>query len=97
MSFLDRLKDVTPCDPNGHIRFEADNATVGMMTSEFAQILGRFPDTFLVRADHVTLSPELHNHGERTRAVSRVLLNLREQGLIHGWRDELYPVSTGFD
>ena len=29
--------------------------------------------------------------------LSGVLQTLREKGVITGWRDELYPVTTSFD
>jgi hypothetical protein len=32
----------------------------------------------------------------RTDSVMSVMTNLKSQGIISGWRDELYPVSTGF-
>ena len=32
----------------------------------------------------------------RTKAVARVTNALREAGVVTGWRDELYPVSTSF-
>lgn len=33
----------------------------------------------------------------RTSAVMTVMLRLREEGVLKGWRDELYPVATSFD
>ncbi len=96
MSFIDRLNEVTPCDPADYIRFNVDTIAVGMMSAAFAQTLAAFPDTFQVGPDHVTLSPALRDHGERSRAVALVLTQLRDQGMFPGWRDELYPVSTDF-
>jgi 8-oxo-dGTP pyrophosphatase MutT (NUDIX family) len=32
----------------------------------------------------------------RTDAVARVMQSLRSQGVVRGWRDELYPVTTSF-
>lgn len=33
---------------------------------------------------------------ERSKAVARVLEQLRDDGHIDGWRDELYPVAAHF-
>jgi len=96
MSFTDRLNEVTPCDPTDYIRFDVDTVTVGMMSAAFAHTLATFPDTFQVDPDHVTLSPNYRDHGERSRAVAFVLAQLRDQGMFPGWRDELYPVSKDF-
>lgn len=32
----------------------------------------------------------------RTQAVARVTDQLRQDGIVTGWRDELYPIGTGF-
>ena len=99
MSFIDRLNEVKPCDPADYLPFYVDGIPVGMMTASFAHSLADFPDTFTVSADRVTLSPALSDPvlsgpDTKTRAVADVLAQLRDRGVIAGWRDELYPVST---
>ena len=41
-------------------------------------------------------SPELRTTDTRTAAVGAVLQRMREEGVVTGWRDELYPVMTSF-
>ena len=45
---------------------------------------------------YLTLS-SIHNTAEsRTQAVACVMEKLRDEGVVTGWRDELYPVSDSF-
>lgn len=96
MSFLDRINDVMPCDPADYVRFEVDDTCIGLMTQAFADALAPYGDVFMSTPGRVTLSPALQGHDDRTRALAGVLAQLRDQGLIPGWRDEVYPVSTDF-
>jgi hypothetical protein len=47
---------------------------------------------------HMTLSNEEAGSSSqsRTDAVMEVMSFLRTQGVIQGWRDELYPLSDGY-
>ena len=53
-----------------------------------------------LRDFRVTLAPALDAGDapadERTLAVGEVLQSLREEGVIDGWRDELYPVNRNW-
>jgi isopentenyldiphosphate isomerase len=52
---------------------------------------------FEVQNGQLTLSDNAGNSTEsRTRAVGDVMNKLRDDGVITGWRDELYPVSDSF-
>ena len=97
MSFLDRINEVTPCDPSHFIPFYVNRVMIGMMKPEFAQILSNFPSVFQTNCNEVSLSPNLDSYKDRTNAIATVLGQLRKQGLIPGWRDELYPISLGFN
>lgn len=45
----------------------------------------------------LTLSSEVGmSADERTSAVSKVMDQLRQNGVVNGWRDELYPVAESF-
>lgn len=58
--------------------------------------LGR--DVFHCTDDAVRLTQDLAEATlkERTEAVAQVTLALREAGLVHGWRNELISLATGF-
>ncbi len=96
MSFIDRLNDVVPCNPVDYVWFDVDDIHLGMMTQAFADTLAPYSDVFLASKERVALSPTLQGHADRTRALAGVLAELRDQGMIPGWRNEAYPVSTDF-
>lgn len=79
--------------------FVVEGATVGYMTPSFAQGLNRFPALFQLGGNRAGLAPALEAApaAERTAAVGEAMQQLREQGVIGGWRDELYPVLTSFN
>ena len=55
----------------------------------------RLPD-IQVTPEQVTLDQSLSTPETRTKAVATVMAQLRDSGVITGWRDELFPVSESF-
>ncbi len=96
MSYLDRIAACTWCDLSPYVPFRVDGVGVGYAKPEFAAGLGEFPDVFQVSDGELSLNPGLRNFGDRTAAVDGVLRTLAGRGLIPGWRDEPYPVTTRF-
>ena len=90
------------------MNFVVDGTPVGKVTKNVAELLCDssptnpvFEITSSSKDDqqiHVlTLSENAGSTVEsRTDSVMSVMTNLKSQGIISGWRDELYPVSTGF-
>lgn len=60
--------------------------------------LSKFPDVFHTDTNVIRLSEELDRMDvtERSRSVANVLNGLRNDGIITGWRNELYPVVSSF-
>jgi hypothetical protein len=69
---------------------------VGWVMPDFAVALARFPHVFHVDAKTVTLQPRLDSFETRSEAVAEVLDALRAEGLVPGWRNEVYAVAQGF-
>jgi hypothetical protein len=97
MSLLDRVRVCQRRDLARYPRFRVGDAAVGWVRPDLAGRLRDFPETFIVADDAVRLHPRLADFDSRTRAVEAVLLRLRDDGLVPGWRDEAYPVGAGFD
>src|SRR5262245_21358968 len=96
MSFLDRIAECNVFDRT-HVRpFVVDGTRVGWVLHRVVQTLDRFADVFVVRPDVVLLRPQFADFAARTAAVDGVLRQLASEGMIKGWRDEPYPVATGF-
>lgn len=97
MSFLDRIRE---CDNAGdlgaYLPFRVGSVRVGWVHRGFAPALAPFGEVFESRDGAISLSPRLGDYAARTRAVDAVLRALDGDGHFSGWRDEPYPVGTGF-
>ena len=96
MAFLDRIDECRRFDPARYRPFSVAGVAVGLVRHDFARRLKDFPGVFAVADSGVHLSARLADGPARTAAVAEVLSALRAKGEIPGWRDEPYPVTTGF-
>jgi 8-oxo-dGTP pyrophosphatase MutT (NUDIX family) len=91
MNLLDRVQVCHRRDMAGYRPFLADGARIGWIGRVLADRLRGFPAVFRVEPDAVVLRPE--GRERRSRAMAEVAAALRDEGLIAGWRDELFPVA----
>jgi len=96
MSLLDRIEACRRWEPSRFRPFRVAGQEVGWITAEMTERLKAFPTVFTVGSASVDLASALGDFKSRSAAVAEVLGELREQGLIKGWRDEPYPVGTDF-
>jgi 8-oxo-dGTP pyrophosphatase MutT (NUDIX family) len=100
MSYLDRIHTANAHDLRDFLPFSVGGTRFGCVKLAFAETLARWPEVFRVDERRVTLAPALDAGDapadERTLAVGEVLQSLREEGVIDGWRDELYPVNRNW-
>lgn len=98
MSWLDRIDDANRHDLCGHRRFSIAGIALGWVAPDTAGLLAGWPEVFSIDETCVRLAPALDAastpEAERSAALAEVLVSLREHGVLHGWRDELYPVAT---
>ena len=89
--------------------FIVDNQIVGKIHPTTAQMLcdrknSNGQTVFVMKKsgdgrskEYLTLSSEIDNtFDSRTQAVGEIMTSLKEDGLVKGWRDELFPVGTSF-
>ena len=97
MSFLDRIKECHNADDlRSYVPFRVEGVRVGWIHRAFGPWLADFDDVFVRDANDIALASSLDNYATRTQAVDRVLRALDKDGHFAGWRDEPYPVGTGF-
>ena len=94
MSLIERIKECQRWDRKRYRPFRVDGQSLGWIGREFADRLKGFPAVFAVSPEAVDLVPGLRDFDTRSRAVEEVLRQLKAEGLIKGWRDEAYPVSS---
>jgi len=97
MSLLDRIKVCNNgMDVAAYAPFIVEGQRLGWVHSDFASALKPFDDVFLVSDNAVTLRDGFNDYRSRSDAVLPVLRSLDADGWFSGWRDEAYPVGTGF-
>jgi isopentenyldiphosphate isomerase len=96
MSLLDRIRTCQIWDRARYRPFRIAGQEVGWVRDDFAQRLREFPKQFLVSAAAVDLDPGLARFEQRSEALEEVLLALKAEGLVPGWRNEPYPVGNDF-
>jgi hypothetical protein len=95
-SLMRQFRRYPAVDLDQYRRFMVAKQHVGWVMPDFAVALARFPHVFHVDEKTVTLQPRLRSFNTRSEAVAEVLATLRAEGLVPGWRNELYPVAQGF-
>lgn len=84
--------------------FYVDNIHLGMVRPKVADLLcgvtieNQGPVFEQQQRNRLTLNEKVagRTYESRSEAVAKVLFQLRQQGLVPGWRDELYPVQQSF-
>jgi len=96
LSFSERILACQVFDPARYVPLMVDGAEMGLIERGFADKLRRFPRVFKVAAEAVHLADGLSGFAARTAAVDGALRELRAEGMFAAWRDEVFPVGTGF-
>ena len=94
MSLLDRIDDCARPGLSGLHRLMVGQTPVGYLDPALAGRLARYPDVFQEGGGRLSLAPALATPAARTKAVAGVLRELADDGLVPGWRDEIYPVAA---
>lgn len=83
-------------DAAGLLPLFADGRRIGWVTHEFALTLARWPGVFESRAgaagELLAFRADLADPAMRSAALAGMLVTLRAEGRVRGWRDETYRV-----
>lgn len=96
MSLLERIESCHRHDVAGYRPFLVEDRPVGFMRQDLAVELARYPSVFRVDPDQVSVAEHLDTFDYRSAAIDSVMREMRQQGLIRGWRDELFPVAESY-
>ena len=77
-------------------RFVVAGLPVGWVAHDLAERLRGFPAVFVVSDGCVQIADALDGFENRSRAVGDVVLRLRQEGWVPGWRDEALAVAPSF-
>lgn len=78
--------------------FEINNKILGYCKESFAKTLCEYQDTFHIDGKSLKLKASIENMDlkGKTDAVQSVNLQLRDRGLLKGWRNEMLPVAEKY-
>jgi len=96
MSLLRQYRRYSTPDLSRYRRFVVAGRHVGWVKPSLAQELAGRADIFRLAGNDLQMQPTLVDAEQRSAAMASVLADLRAQGRISGWRDELYPVNQSF-
>lgn len=83
-------------DPSRFIALHVAQAQIGWIRRDYAERLLSWPDIFRWATGRMTLSADLENVTSRSAAFAAVARTLADEGMITGWRNELYAVAEAF-
>ena len=96
MSLLERVRTCGVYHPENYRPFMVDGQIIGRIDVEALIELADFGDVFRFEDEQVHLKSHIQGFNGRTATMAEVTGELRDRGLVVGWRDEPYPVGTGF-
>jgi len=96
MSYLDHIRACNNADLTRFRPFHVGDRRVGWLRPEFAARLSAWPDVFEVGSSAVSLSPAHSDFAARSAAIDVPLRALAAAGEIEAWREEAYPVMSGW-
>lgn len=96
MSLIERINSCHRHDLGRYRPFTVADRRVGFMRRDTAQQLTRYPSVFRVGDDDVSVAEHLDTFDYRSAAIDSVIREMRQDGLITGWRDELFPVAESY-
>jgi len=96
MSLLDRIRACQVYDPEAYCPFLVDGQSVGHVRAEAIVELADFGEVFVFDHGRILLRGHIQGFQARTEAMASVTEELRDRGLVFGWRDEAYPVGVSF-
>lgn len=96
MSLIDRINVCHRHDLSRYRPFSVASSRVGFMRADMARSLAQYPSVFRVTDQSVSVAEHLDTFDYRSAAIDSVMREMRQNGLISGWRDELFPVAETY-
>jgi hypothetical protein len=96
VAYLDHIKACNAFDPARFRPFRVEGQTVGAVAHDLVPRLLGFQGVFEIDTTSVALSRRFADFDSRTEAMAGVLHELHREGLIGGWRTEMFRVSRDF-
>jgi 8-oxo-dGTP pyrophosphatase MutT (NUDIX family) len=104
IKLYDRIKENNNIDNNNlkndYVKWMIDNKVYGYLKPAFANEISKYNDVFEYdnKENLISFTSDIEklSINEKTNAVSKVTLDLKNRNIIKGWRNELLPVVSSF-
>jgi hypothetical protein len=96
MSFLERLKACNHFDRKSVLPFLIDQKQVGWIKKAHYPFLKNKTEFFQLGSEQVHLTDQLDHYDKRTQALTKLVSDLRKEGILSDWHSELYPVAPAY-
>jgi len=97
VSLLERIRECNAHDLSEFLPFDVAGQQVGWVKRDFVAHLRTFSEVFSMSEARISLAPSLTDFETRSAALGHVVRQLADDGIVTGWRDELYPACAAFD
>ena len=91
MSLLDRIAAAQAFEPSRYQPFRVAREAVGQVPRRLSAVLFEF-GSLSMGSDGITLDRDLDSFAARSETMAAIARDLRDEGLVPGWRDETYGV-----
>lgn len=93
---VDACNTILDQDLATFVPFCIEGKRLGYLKESFAEKLEKYGDVFVRQSEGIAIHEQLQSERIRTEEVGKVMQQLRKEGTIFGWREELFPVRELF-
>lgn len=94
------IQSTSSAEASLRCKWISEGKVLGLVAPHLVQHLKRYNDVFIVNenGNTMTFAPNLQSQSPAAKSDALQKLNskLRDQGVLRGWRNEMFPVSTSF-
>lgn len=97
MGFYRHIEQANNADLSDFVPYFWRDRQIGWIRKDRIDLLKSWPSAFSVIGDRVVLSADRDDYQVRSNCLMEAMNALRDQGVIQGWRDEIYPLVEQFN
>ncbi len=96
MSLLERIRRCHRHDLAQFLSFRVGDRKIGHMRRDFADRLAEFPSVFHRDESGIAIAAHLDRPDYRSAAIDTAMRELKERGLVPGWRNEMFAIAETY-
>lgn len=96
MSYLDHILSCNDFSIEGYMPFIVEDELIGWAKTSFVENLRSYSSVFSISQNKLTFNANLISTELRTQAITPVIKQLHEQGIIQSWVGETYAITNTY-